>query len=143
MIAFFVYSVSVSNSSPWLTKFLTHCQSNNPWKTFLPFIANILDSRYLDILGQMIPLRNIILCAKSLQSCLTHCNSMDCSSPGSSLHGILQARILEWLPYPPPGDLPNPGIASVSHVYLHWQEGSLSLAPPRKHLRNIIRVFMN
>ena len=34
--------------------------------------------------------------AKSLQSCLTLCNPMDCSSPGSSVHGILQARILEW-----------------------------------------------
>ena len=98
--AFFVYSVSVSTSSPWLTKFLTHCQSNNPWKTFLPFTANILGSRYLDILGQMISLRNIMLCAKSLQSCLTYCNPMDRSSQGSSLHGILQARILEWVAMP-------------------------------------------
>ena len=30
------------------------------------------------------------------QSCLTLCNSMDCSLPGSSVHGILQARVLEW-----------------------------------------------
>ena len=30
------------------------------------------------------------------QSCLTLCNPMDCSPPGSSVHGILQARILEW-----------------------------------------------
>ena len=37
------------------------------------------------------------LCAKSLQSCLTLCNPMDCSPPGSSAHGILQARILEWV----------------------------------------------
>ena len=28
---------------------------------------------------------------------------VDCSSPGSSVHGILQAKILEWLPFPPPG----------------------------------------
>ena len=35
------------------------------------------------------------LCAQSLQSCLTLCNPMDCSLPGSSVHGILQARILE------------------------------------------------
>ena len=34
-------------------------------------------------------------CAKSVQSCMTLCNSMDCSPPGSSVHGILQARILE------------------------------------------------
>ena len=32
------------------------------------------------------------------QSCLTLCNPMDCSLPGSSVHGILQARILEWVP---------------------------------------------
>ena len=31
------------------------------------------------------------------QSCLTLCDPMDCSPPGSSAHGILQARILEWL----------------------------------------------
>ena len=34
--------------------------------------------------------------AKLLQSCLTLCEPMDCSPPGSSVHGILQARILEW-----------------------------------------------
>ena len=31
------------------------------------------------------------------QSCLTLCDPMDCSLPGSSLHGILQARVLEWV----------------------------------------------
>ena len=31
------------------------------------------------------------------QSCLTLCNSMDCSLPGSPVHGVLQARILEWV----------------------------------------------
>ena len=31
------------------------------------------------------------------QSCLTLCNPMDCNPPGSSVHGIFQARILEWL----------------------------------------------
>jgi len=30
------------------------------------------------------------------QSCLTLCDPMDCSLPGSSVHGILQARVLEW-----------------------------------------------
>ena len=37
-----------------------------------------------------------VLCAKSLQSCLTLCDPMDCSLPVSSVYGILQARILEW-----------------------------------------------
>ena len=35
--------------------------------------------------------------AKSLSSCLTLCNSMDYSLPGSSIHGIFQARIPEWV----------------------------------------------
>ena len=39
---------------------------------------------------------------------------MDCSPPGSSLHLILQARALEWLPLPSPEDLPNPGIEPSS-----------------------------
>ena len=34
---------------------------------------------------------------KSLQSCLTLCNPMDCSPPGFSIYGILQARTLEWV----------------------------------------------
>ena len=34
------------------------------------------------------------------QSCLTPCDPMDCSLPGSSVHGILQARILEWVAMP-------------------------------------------
>ena len=38
--------------------------------------------------------------AKSLPLCSTLCDSMDCSPPGSSVHGILQARILEWVAMP-------------------------------------------
>ena len=44
---------------------------------------------------------------KVTQSCLALCDPMDCSPPGSSIHGILQARVLELL-CPPPGKLPNP-----------------------------------
>ena len=43
------------------------------------------------------------------QSCLTLCDPMDCSLPGSSVHGIFQARILSGLPFPSLGDLPDPG----------------------------------
>ena len=38
--------------------------------------------------------------AKSLQLCLTLCDPMNCSLPGSSVHGILQARKLEWVAMP-------------------------------------------
>ena len=37
------------------------------------------------------------LCAKLIQLCLTLCDPIHCSPPGSSVHGILQARILEWV----------------------------------------------
>ena len=40
------------------------------------------------------------------------CNPMDCSPPGSSVHGLSQARILEWVAIPFSKDLPNPGINS-------------------------------
>ena len=50
---------------------------------------------------------------------------MDSSLPGSSAHGISQARILEWLPFPPPGDLPNPEIKppSVRQILYHCPPG--------------------
>ena len=42
---------------------------------------------------------------------------VDCSPPGSSVHGILQARILEWVAMPSSrGDLPDPGIEPTSPV---------------------------
>ena len=37
------------------------------------------------------------VCTKSLPTCLTLCDPVDYSPPGSSVHGILQARILEWV----------------------------------------------
>ena len=49
------------------------------------------------------------------QSCPTLCKPMDCSLTGSSVHGILQARIPEkGLPCSPPGDLPSPMIKLAS-----------------------------
>ena len=44
------------------------------------------------------------------QSCPTLCDPLDCSPPDSSAHGIFQAWILEWVTFPSPGDLPDPGI---------------------------------
>ena len=42
-------------------------------------------------------MENSVAAAKSLQSCLTLCNPIDGSPPGSSIPGILQARTLEWV----------------------------------------------
>ena len=47
-------------------------------------------------------------------TCLILCNPMDCSLPSSSVHGVSQAKILEWLPFPSPGDLPDSGIKPAS-----------------------------
>ena len=52
--------------------------------------------------------------AKSFQSCPTFCDLMDCSPPGSSVHEVLQARILGWIARPSSGDLPDPGIELTS-----------------------------
>ena len=44
------------------------------------------------------------------RSVVSLCDPVDCSPPGSSVHGILQARILEWVAIPFSRDLPDPGI---------------------------------
>ena len=54
---------------------------------------------------------------------------MDCSPLGSSVHGILEARILEWVAFPSQGDLPNSGIKPGS---LALQADSLLSEPPGK-----------
>ena len=48
------------------------------------------------------------------QLCPTLCDSMDCSVEGSSVHGIYQARMLEWIAMSPSRDLPNSGLDPVS-----------------------------
>ena len=58
---------------------------------------------------------------------------MDCSPPGSSVHGILQARILEGVARPSSrGSSPTQGSNLCLLCLLHWQAGSLLLAPPGK-----------
>ena len=58
--------------------------------------------------GEIHLLKISMVYSEVCQSCPTLCDPVDCSPPGSSVRGILQARILEWVPAP--GDLPNPGI---------------------------------
>ena len=52
--------------------------------------------------------------AKTLQSCLSVCNRMDCYLPDSSVHGISRQEYWSGLPCPPPGGLLHPGIKPVS-----------------------------
>ena len=65
---------------------------------------------------------------------------MDYSLPGSSIHGIFQAKILKWLLFPSPGDPPHPGIGPRSPAL---QADSLLIQPPRKpiHLKKYFKVY--
>ena len=51
------------------------------------------------------------------QSCLALCDPMDCSLPGSSVHGIFKQEHWSGLPFPTPGDFPNPGIEPRSPAF--------------------------
>ena len=90
----------------------------------------------------------ITVCAKSLQWCLTLWNPMD--SPGSSVHGILQARILEWVTMLSSRDLSDPGIEltppaapdlQVDSLWLsHW--GSPKVQRPTLHFVNESHIHL-
>ena len=64
-----------------------------------------------------------------VKSCPTLCDPMDCSPTGTSVHGILQARILDGLSFPSPGDLPDLGIEPTSPAL---QADALPSEPPGK-----------
>ena len=82
-----------------------------------------------------------MLCAKLLQLCLTLCNPMDCSPPGSSVYGILQTRILEWVnisyyrEYFQPRDQTH-----ISLCLLHWQAGSSPLVTWETRICGLLHV---
>ena len=81
----------------------------------------------------------VTVCVLVAQSCPTPCDPKDCSPPDSSVHGILQARILEWVAIPSPGDLPDPGIEPRSPAL---QADSLLSEQPTLFLENILSNFV-
>ena len=83
-----------------------------------------------------------MVCAKSLQSRPTLCDPMDCRPPSSSLHGILQARILEWVAMPFCRDLPDPKIRPTYPVTPALQAGSLPLGHWRSQYIYIYCVYV-
>ena len=60
--------------------------------------------------------QTVVVVVKSLSSCLTLCDPMDGSLPGSSVHRIVQARVLEWVAISFSRDLPDPGVEPATHV---------------------------
>ena len=94
------------------------------------------------------------------QLCLTLCSTMDCSFPGSSVHEILQVRILQWVPFPSarekvvpsPGDLPDLGIEpgspalqadfyGLSHRSFVVYFKSKSVSPPTSFFSKLFWLF--
>ena len=67
---------------------------------------------------------------------------MDCRPPGSSVRGISQAGILEWLLFPSPGDLPDSGIPPISLPLSHQGKPSMSLALFKKMIYCYSFFFM-
>ena len=65
---------------------------------------------------------------------------MDCSRAGFSVHGILQARILAWKPFPSLGDLPEPGFKPGS---LALQADSSPSEPPGKPMHSTLIFFLS
>ena len=70
--------------------------------------------------------------SEAAQSCPTLCDPMDCSLPGSSGHGILQARVLEWIAVSFSRGLPDPGMEPRSPAL---QADALPSEPPGKQSR--------
>ena len=76
--------------------------------------------------------RLVMMEAKSPQLCPALRDPMDCSPPGSCVHGVLQARYWSGLPCHPPGDLPDPGMEPVlSQLFASGGQtiGALDSAP--------------
>ena len=101
----FVYSAS---SAPSLGVTVLQCSGSDPLFSFSTYACTH---------------------AKSLQSCLTLCDPTDHSPPGSCVHGILQARILEWVALPSSHSTLNSwALSSYSHSCLLMIPKSTSLA---------------
>ena len=71
------------------------------------------------------------------QMCPTLCDPMDCKPPGFSVHGILQARILDWVAFPFPWSLPDPGIEPC---LLHCRQ--ILYCPSHRFTKRSIKVNM-
>ena len=87
------------------------------------------------------------VCAKSRQSCPALCNPLDRSPPGSSVHGILQARILEWVTMPSSRGSFQPknrtGVSClVGGFFMYLTQNNLSRDPWDYFINGEIRVYV-
>ena len=93
---------------------LFHFENIYYWQLRQPFRSvKIMNKGYIHTRGRTSYI--LVICYHSAvclvaQSCPTLCDPMDCNLPGSSVHAISRQEYWSGLPFPPPGDLPNPGI---------------------------------
>ena len=67
------------------------------WFLMASFFTLFYSTLPFDLISSSLLLASVTTNSEVAQSCLTLCNPMDCSLPGSSVHGIFQARVLEWV----------------------------------------------
>ena len=93
--------------------------------------------------GGRLAREGIYMCVrtKSVQSCLTLCDTMGCRPRGFSVHGILQARIGVDCHFPLQGIFPTQGLNPHFFYLLHWQADSLPLVPSGKPCKAERRLF--
>ena len=122
-----------------------NCYAFNPAKdVFHNSDQKKLTSIKLSTIGQVFVCVHVCAC---MLSHFSHADSlhdpMDCSLPASSVYGILQARILEWVTMPSSRDLPNPGIKPMSPAAPALQMDSLPLSHQGSPtvLLNVLRIF--
>ena len=140
------FNKTASTSQPWargVGRNKSHCHGDHrssPAQSFYncgpspPFLTSSSSTIYIYIHAHkyiythiFIYIAPMCVCA---QSCPTLCDSMDCSPPGSSVHGILQARILEWVAISfSHGIFLTQGLNPCLLHLLHWQVDSLPLVP--------------
>ena len=90
-----IYSISVSIAFNW--------------------VPSILFCKSLGNTGaHCFPIYPVCVCVLNHFSLVSLCTPVDCGPPGSSVHGILQTRILEWVAMPSSRDLPNPRVEPAS-----------------------------
>ena len=97
------------------------CTSSTRKIHFKEFVVSFSFSVNRNILNKILGIKSlasflvdVCLHMQSLQLCLTLCNPMDYSTPGSPVYGIFLTRILSGLPHSLLGDLPHPGIKLTS-----------------------------
>ena len=101
--ALYLVPTSILYSNPYSSFRDPRLRKQHPWN---PCLASQVGLSALVCASFPVPLNTPLLhpaCMRVClvtQSCLTFCNSMDCSLPGSSIFGILQARVLEWVAIP-------------------------------------------